>query len=73
MLAAAVTLLAFIMVGVIEPFLWEKRRTVTVITYGIMMAITAILTALFAMGIEPPKMILVNFVRDLFQKLKPGG
>lgn len=73
MLAAVGTMLVFIVVGVIEPFLWEKRRTATVIAYGAAMFITAVLTALYTMGIEPPKMILTNFVRDLFQKLKPGG
>ncbi|HHT73347.1 MAG TPA: hypothetical protein GX008_06515 [Firmicutes bacterium] len=73
MLAAAAVVLLYVLVGVAEVMSWEERKTPVVLTYGAMMGVICILTALLALGIEPPKLILRNLALSLIRRLGIGG
>ncbi|MGI6149524.1 MAG: hypothetical protein GX195_00355 [Firmicutes bacterium] len=73
MLGAAAVVVLYVLVAVGEVMLWEERTLRRVLIYSIMMAAVCILTALLALGIEPPKGIVRGFVGSLLQKLGMGG
>ncbi len=73
MLGAFAVVILYALLGVGEVLLWEERKLRNVVTYGVLMGVVCILTALLALGIEPPKGILRSLVLGVIQRLGIGG